>query len=112
MKKHGKLQRLSAEDCIVAEEVFKAAMYMLQPDEQSQKEVFKKLLPYIYTLRDGGATWNQLIDLLSQCGFNLSHSSIRVYYSEMVAMHEPELKKQLKTHKILLQEVRKFPLVR
>lgn len=103
-----KRKHLSSEDFVVAEEVFKTAQFLMTPEDQTQKMAFRALLPYIYTMRNNGSSWEELAKLLRACGIDLSKSSLRVYYSEMVAECESELKQQLKAHTLLLEEIRKI----
>lgn len=103
-----KRKHLSSEDFLVAEEVFKTAQFLMTPEDQTQKMAFRALLPYIYTMRNNGSSWAELAKLLRACGIDLSKSSLRVYYSEMVAECEAELKQQLKAHSLLLKEIQKI----
>lgn len=80
-----KLQRVPATDMSAAEEVFKAAMVLIVPEDQTQRKAFESLLPYMYVLRNKGCSWAQLTNLLTECGFALQPSTVRTYYSEMLA---------------------------
>jgi hypothetical protein len=103
-----KRKYLSSENFVVAEEVFKTAQFLMTPEDQTQKMTFRALLPYVYTMRNNGSSWDELAKLLRSCGIDLSKSSLRAYYAEMVAECESELKQQLKAHTLLLKEIRKI----
>lgn len=83
--RRGPLRRVSADDFASAEEVVKTAALLLVPDEQTQRQVFEKLMPHLYVLRNKGCSFVQLTKLLNQCGVNLQPSTVRTYYSEMLA---------------------------
>lgn len=76
---------MSADDFASAEEVVKTATLLLVPDDQTQRQVFEKLMPHLYVLRNKGCSFAQLTKLLNQCGVNLQPSTVRTYYSEMLA---------------------------
>ncbi|WP_247391725.1 hypothetical protein [Ralstonia pseudosolanacearum] len=76
---------MSADDFASVEEVVKTATLLLVPDDQTQRQVFEKLMPHLYVLRNKGCSFAQLTKLLNQCGVNLQPSTVRTYYSEMLA---------------------------
>lgn len=84
-RRRGPLQRVGAEDFTVAEEMLRTAAFLVVPEDQTQRMAFEKLMPHLYVLRNKGCSWAQLTKLLSQCGFKLQPSSVRQYYSEMLA---------------------------
>lgn len=108
MKNSKNVKRFNGNDFSTAENVFKTAQFLLPPEDQTQKMAFRKLLPYIYTMRNNGSSWDQLTKLLKECGFDLTKSSIRTYYAEMVAECEDELKQQLAAHTLMFEEIRKL----
>lgn len=79
------LQRVAASDFSVAEEVLKTAALLIVPEDQTQRQAFEKLMPHLYVLRNKGCSWPQLAKLLGECGFNLQPSTVRSYFSEMLA---------------------------
>lgn len=81
----GPLQRLTAASFATAEEVLKTAALLVVPDDQTQRQAFEKLLPHLYVLRNKGCSWAQLTKLLAECGFKLQPSTVRSYFSEMLA---------------------------
>ncbi len=81
----GARQRVQSTDMTVAVEVLKNAPLLMAPEDQTQRKAFESLMPYLYVLRNKGFSWNQLTDLLTQCGFRLQPSTVRSYYSEMLA---------------------------
>lgn len=81
----GPLQRVAASDFSVAEEVLKTAELLIIPEDQTQRQAFEKLMPHLYVLRNKGCSWPQLAKLLGECGFKLQPSTVRSYFSEMLA---------------------------
>jgi hypothetical protein len=84
-RRSGPLHRISSSDFAVAEEVLKTAALLIVPEDQKQRQAFEKLLPHLYVLRNKGCSWTQLTKLLGECGFNLQPSTVRAYFSEMLA---------------------------
>ncbi|WP_394475072.1 hypothetical protein [Ralstonia mannitolilytica] len=84
-RRSGPLHRISSSDFAVAEEVLKTAALLIVPEDQKQRQAFEKLMPHLYVLRNKGCSWPQLTKLLGECGFNLQPSTVRAYFSEMLA---------------------------
>lgn len=84
-RRGGPLHRISSSDFAVAEEVLKTAALLIVPEDQKQRQAFEKLMPHLYVLRNKGCSWPQLTKLLGECGFNLQPSTVRAYFSEMLA---------------------------
>lgn len=84
-RRTGPLQRVAAADFSTAEEVLKSAALLIVPDDQTQRQAVDKLMPHLYVLRNKGCSWAQLAKLLGECGINLQPSTVRIYYTEMLA---------------------------
>jgi DNA-binding transcriptional MerR regulator len=91
MKRSGPLQRVGSEDSTVTGEVLKAATHYLE----------------LYVLRNKGCSFSQIAKLLTDCGFNLQPSTVRVYYSEMLATRLDECQRRMNEQILLMSEVRK-----
>jgi hypothetical protein len=72
-------------DFATAEEVLKTAALVVVPEDQTQRQAFEKLMPHLYVLRNKGCSWAQLAKLLAECGFKLQPSTVRSYFTEMLA---------------------------
>lgn len=83
--RRGALRRVSAVDFASADETLRTAALLLVPEDQTQRQVFEKLMPNLYVLRSEGFSWAQLTKLLNECGLHLQPSTVRTYYSEMLA---------------------------
>lgn len=83
--RRGALRRVSAVDFASADETLRTAALLLVPEDQTQRQVFEKLMPNLYVLRNKGFSWAQLTKLLNECGLHLQPSTVRTYYSEMLA---------------------------
>jgi hypothetical protein len=81
----GPLQRVDALNFTTAEEVLKTAALLVVPEDQTQRQAFEKLMPHLYVLRNRGCSWAQLAKLLGECGFKLQPSTVRSYFTEMLA---------------------------
>jgi hypothetical protein len=106
-KTRGPLQRVSGSDFATAGAIFKNAMFLLVPEDQTQRKAFESLMPYMYVLRNRGCSWPQITKLLTDCGFNLQTSVVRSYYSEMLATRQDICQEQMNEQILLLAEVRK-----
>lgn len=84
-RRSGQLHRISASDFTAAEEVLKTAALLIVPEDQKQRQAFEKLMPHLYVLRNRGCSWVQLTKLLGECGFKLQPSTVRSYFSELLA---------------------------
>ncbi|AVA38282.1 MULTISPECIES: hypothetical protein [Cupriavidus] len=85
IRQRGALRRVSAVDYASADETLRTAALLLVPEDQTQRQVFEKLMPNLYVLRNKGFSWAQLTKLLNECGLHLQPSTVRTYYSEMLA---------------------------
>jgi hypothetical protein len=103
----GPLQRLPGEDISTVDAVFKAAMLLLVPEDQTQRKAFERLMPYLYVLRNKGCSWPQLTKLLGDCKIHLQPSTVRAYYSEMIGTRMDICQNQMSEQILLLAEIRK-----
>ncbi|WP_157896855.1 hypothetical protein [Acidovorax carolinensis] len=85
IRRRGPLHRVGASDFAVAEEVLKTAALLIVPEDQTQRQAFEKLLPHLYVLRNKGCSFAQLAKLLGEVGIKLQPSTVRSYFSEMLA---------------------------
>ena len=103
----GPLQRLSSNLVSTAQSIFQTAMWVLVPDDQTQRKAFEALMPFLYVLRNKGCSWPQLTKLLTDSGFSLQPSTVRSYYSEMLATRQDICQERMNEQILLLAEVRK-----
>lgn len=100
------LRRLTAGVVSDTAEVLKAAAVLLEPDDATQRRAFGQLMPYLYVLRNKGCSWTQLTQLLNQCGFRLQMSTVRCYYSEMLAARMDACQARMNEQIEIMKEVR------
>src|SRR5450830_387602 len=101
------LKRVADVDFAAAEEVFKAAAYLIVPDDQTQHQAFLKLMPYLYVLKNKGCSFGQLTTLLTSCNFNLQPSTVKDYYNGALATRMDICQERMNEQILLLAEVRK-----
>ena len=53
-KTRGQWHRVKGSDFSTAEEILKAAAYMIVPDDQTQRAAIEKLMPLLYVLKNKG----------------------------------------------------------
>lgn len=63
---------------------FEIAAVGLEPEEYSQKQVFRRLMPKIHTMRDRGFSFKQITKTLMLAGVELGLSTVRTYYYELL----------------------------
>ena len=103
----GKIARINGTDMLTADAVLKAALLLLVPDEQTQRQAFEKLMPYLYVLRNKGCSWPQLTKLLADCKIHLQPSTVRTYYGEMIGTRMDICQNQMNEQILMLAEIRK-----
>jgi len=101
------LQRLPAQDFSTAEEVLKAAAFLSVPENQTQRQAFEGLMPYLFILRNKGFSFEQIAGLLAACGFNLKSSSVRGYFNKIKAERKDFCQQRMSEHTLLLAEIRR-----
>lgn len=90
-KSRGKLQRISGVQLSVGRELLFQFSLRVTPNNQTQRRIFSRYLPDIYFLKEKtGCTFKSITKYLKDIGLNLSESSVRVYYSEMLPMRLQE----------------------
>lgn len=90
-KPRGKLQRVSGDQILFAQEFLLQVFLRVEPDHQTQSRTFSRILPVIYYLKvHEGCTLKSITKYLNEIGIALSYSSVRVYYSKMLPKHMQE----------------------
>jgi hypothetical protein len=103
----GPLQRVGGVELAVAVKVLKAATRYILPEDMTQRQAFAIYLPELYVLRNKGCSFAQITTLLVECGVNLQPSTVRGYYSEMLADRLDECQRRMNEQILLMAEVRK-----
>ena len=85
----------------------KAAAQIVEPAELSQRKMFEEMMPLLYSIRDKGCSWPQITELLAQAGLNLQPSTVRSYYSEMLARRQDICQARMTEQILWLAEVKK-----
>ncbi|VVE44062.1 hypothetical protein PHO31112_04306 [Pandoraea horticolens] len=80
MNRKGPLRRIGGEDFAVAEEILKAATFLMLP-EKTRAKFIEEQMRTIQHLRNEGCSWAQIKNLLAGIGIDLSESTLRSYYS-------------------------------
>jgi hypothetical protein len=111
-KSRGKLQRFSADQLSVGRELLLQIALRMKPNDQTQRRIFSSYLPEIYFLKEKvGCTFKSITKYLKDIGMNLTESSVRVYYSEMLPNRIQECiskTKELEEHYQSLKEINRF----
>lgn len=81
----GPLRRMSGTDALAVRELLTLAMQTVEPDDQTQRQLFGALMPELFVLRKKGCSFAQLTLLLNQSGFKLQPATVRTYYNELLA---------------------------
>lgn len=103
----GPLQRVGGVELAVSVKVLKAATRYILPEDMTQRQAFATYMPELYVLRNKGCSFAQITTLLVECGVNLQPSTVRSYYSEMLADRLDECQRRMNEQILLLAEVRK-----
>ena len=98
------IARVKAQDLVA---FLKVASFLIEPDEVTQRKAFSTLMPCIYTLRETGWSWHQISDLVSHAGLDLKPSTMRSYYSEMLAKRQDICQAWMTDQILLMAEVKK-----
>ncbi|MBG6078232.1 hypothetical protein [Polaromonas sp. CG_9.11] len=106
-KRTGPLRRIASADFPTAGAFLEAATVMVIPDDQTQRKAFESLMPHLYILRNKGCSWAQLTSLLADAGLVYQTSTVRTYYSEMLATRQDICQRQMNEHILLMAEIRK-----
>lgn len=103
----GARKRVSAADFATGDELLAAAALLMTPDDQAQRQAFKKHMPRLYVLKNNGCSFFQITNLLNRIGFNLQPSTVRIYYNELLADRMEMCQARMNEQILLLAEVRK-----
>lgn len=102
------LHRISGDNFIITKEVFRIASLLPDPDELTQRKAFRKVMPRLYVLRKNmGYSFKQITALLVKCGFKLTPSSVRTYYSEFLPGQQSECDAELQEQMLLFEKIQK-----
>lgn len=103
----GALNRVSGVNMSTASAVFEAAALLVVPDDQTQRKAFAELMGHMHIMRNKGCSWEQITKLLTDCGFKLQPSTVRTYYSELLAERADTLQAKMNEQLLLMAEIRK-----
>lgn len=101
------LERVPSVDLSMTNELLKAAIQLIVPEDQTQRKAFEQLMPHLYVLRHRGCSWAQLASLLADGGFKLQPSTVRNYFGEMVQTHMEACRESMTEQLLVLAEIRK-----
>lgn len=102
------LHRITGVEALAAREVFHLAFLAVEPEHQTQRRLFRSLLPTVYMLRNKeGYTFKQITSLLLDSRIKLAESSVRVYYSQMLPGRKEECIIKMEEWALLRDELRK-----
>lgn len=107
-KTRGKLLRISGDEAAFGREYLRQIAFLIEPDDQTQRRIFSSYLPQIYFLKESmGYTFKFITKCLKDTGMNLSDSSLRVYYSQMIPGRKEECVTKMKEFSQFLDELKK-----
>ncbi|WP_207002573.1 hypothetical protein [Trinickia mobilis] len=78
------LKRIGVVDRQAIEASLEVAALALLPDEYTQRDVFRVLMPKLYVMRKRGFGFRQITKLLEQAGLGLAIGTVRTYYYEFL----------------------------
>lgn len=82
-KSHGR-RRIGLIDRQAIEASLDIAARALLPEEYSQRDVFRVLMPKLFVMRKRGFGFRQITKLLNDAGLSLAIGSVRTYYHEFL----------------------------
>lgn len=82
-RKSGQLVKISSVDVALAENEMAAICQVIEAEQVTQRQAFKRLMPSLRVMRERGCSWEQLGKLLAQWHITLKASTVRAYYAEM-----------------------------
>lgn len=94
----GPLKRVASSDFATAAEFLSAAAFLVVPENQTQRQAFRDLMPQLFVLRSKGVSFEELANLLRRCGLNLQTSGVRRYYEDMLPDCKESCQAQLEEH--------------
>lgn len=77
-------KRIGLVDRQAIENSLEAAAFALLPDEYTQRDVFRVLMPKLYVMRKRGFGFRQITKLLGEAGLHLAIGTVRTYYYEFL----------------------------
>jgi hypothetical protein len=83
-KEHQSRRRIGLIDRQAIEASLDIAALALLPEEYSQRDVFKVLMPKLFVMRKRGFGFKQITKLLNEAGLKLAIGSVRTYYHEFL----------------------------
>lgn len=98
-------ERFGGIDFAVGGELLKAAAHYVIPEDMSKRQAFAHYMPDLYVLRNKGCSFPQLAELLKQVGLKLQPSTVRVYYTELLADRLDECQRRMNEQIILMAKV-------
>ncbi|WP_150671380.1 hypothetical protein [Pandoraea anhela] len=87
MTRKGPIKRISGENFSIAEEILKAATFLMLP-EKTRARFIEEQMKTIQHLRNEGCSWAQIKNVLAGIGIDLSESTLRSYYSRITREQE------------------------
>ncbi|AVA38281.1 MULTISPECIES: hypothetical protein [Cupriavidus] len=82
-RKSGQLVKISSADVGLAESELAAMCQVIEPDQITQRQALKRLMPSLRVLRERGCSWEQIAKLLAKCQITLKPHTVRSYYADM-----------------------------
>jgi len=82
-RKSGRLVKIASADFARAETEMAAMCQVIEPDEITRRQAFKRLMPSLRVMRKRGCSWEQIAKSLAQCRITLKASTVRSYYADM-----------------------------
>lgn len=101
------INRIQGIDSLGAKELLQLAFHALEPADRTQRQAINALMPELYMLRNRGFSFPQITTLLSQCGFTLQPSTVRLYFTEMLAERQDECIRRMNEQMTVLAEITK-----
>lgn len=103
----GSPKKIGAMDAAAIRLKMDEAILFVEPEEITQRKIFESLMPYVYILRNKGCSWNQITKLVVASGLNLQPSTIKGYYSKMLATRQDICQERMNEQRLVIAEIRK-----
>lgn len=84
-----------------------ASTTSMEPAERSQRQSIAAMMTELYVLRNKGFSWRQLSKMLADCNIRLLPTTIRVYYTEMLATRMDECQRRFNEYLVIMSEMKK-----
>lgn len=82
-RKSGRLVKIASTDFACVETEMAAMCQVIEPDEITRRQAFKRLMPSLRVMRERGCSWEQIAKSLAQCHVTLKASTVRAYFADM-----------------------------